>query len=308
MNAHVLQPTSEIKARLRVFTRADAARCGLSPRDLQAMITAGRVLRLGSRWFGDPSTPAYAVTALSAGYRLTCISALETHGLWVPDLWAARNHPHVAVRRPHRTLASLPRTRRIGVAHTVQAWPDPEPVLPLAVCLRHAARCLSADDLAVVLESAAERRVLGGSELTAILESLPQKTRRGVGPISGRSQSGTETKVRNYLRKLGVTVAEQPALLPDERMDLRVGERLVIECDSRSHHTDPAAFANDRRRDQQLLLRGYRVLRLTWEDVMLHWERTTFYLRQVIAGELHRAPRSQRAAPRVLVPHGSREG
>lgn len=41
-------------------------------------------------------------------------------------------------------------------------------------------------------------------------------------------------------------------------------ERLVIEIDSRTHHLTTAAFEEDRRRDADLMLAGYRVLRITW--------------------------------------------
>lgn len=41
-------------------------------------------------------------------------------------------------------------------------------------------------------------------------------------------------------------------------------QRLVVELDSRAFHTDPTAFERDRRRDADLQLAGFRVLRLTW--------------------------------------------
>lgn len=116
----------------------------------------------------------------------------------------------------------------------VRVWPDDGPIMPPRIALEHAARCLSVEDLAILLESAANARLLS------------------------------------------------------------VGELLVIECDSHGHHEDPRAYANDRRRDQQLLLLGYRVLRLTWEDVMLNWPRAQELLRRIIALELHRAPRNRR--------------
>ena len=44
-------------------------------------------------------------------------------------------------------------------------------------------------------------------------------------------------------------------------------ERLVIETDGRATHATGAAFERDRRRDAQLLLAGFAVVRFTWHQV-----------------------------------------
>ena len=44
-------------------------------------------------------------------------------------------------------------------------------------------------------------------------------------------------------------------------------ERLVVETDGRASHSTRAAFEDDRRRDQSLMLAGYRVVRFTWRQV-----------------------------------------
>ncbi|HET7454625.1 MAG TPA: DUF559 domain-containing protein [Solirubrobacterales bacterium] len=48
-------------------------------------------------------------------------------------------------------------------------------------------------------------------------------------------------------------------------------ERVVVETDGRETHETPTAFQDDRRRDQFLVAAGYRVLRITWDQ--LHGER-----------------------------------
>ncbi len=45
-------------------------------------------------------------------------------------------------------------------------------------------------------------------------------------------------------------------------------QRLVVEVDGRDVHTTRRAFHSDRRRDQQLMLLGWRVVRFTWRQVM----------------------------------------
>jgi very-short-patch-repair endonuclease len=45
-------------------------------------------------------------------------------------------------------------------------------------------------------------------------------------------------------------------------------QRLVVEFDGRQFHGHEAAFERDRRRDQVLLAAGYRVLRVTWRQLL----------------------------------------
>lgn len=43
--------------------------------------------------------------------------------------------------------------------------------------------------------------------------------------------------------------------------------RLIVETDGRQSHDTASAFENDRRRDQRLMLAGWKVLRSTWRQV-----------------------------------------
>jgi len=45
-------------------------------------------------------------------------------------------------------------------------------------------------------------------------------------------------------------------------------QRLIVEADGRDPHTTRRAFESDRRRDQRLMLLGWRVVRFTWRQVM----------------------------------------
>jgi len=44
-------------------------------------------------------------------------------------------------------------------------------------------------------------------------------------------------------------------------------ERVIVETDGRETHETPTAFQSDRRRDQFLAAAGYRVLRVTWNQI-----------------------------------------
>jgi len=67
------------------------------------------------------------------------------------------------------------------------------------------------------------------------------------------------------------------ARLPEPRTNTRVGRHevdflwpapeLVVEVDGYAFHSSRSAFERDRRRDAELALRGFRVLRFTWRQI-----------------------------------------
>jgi very-short-patch-repair endonuclease len=60
-------------------------------------------------------------------------------------------------------------------------------------------------------------------------------------------------------------------------------QRLIAEVDGRDVHTTRLAFEHDRRRDQRLMLAGYRVVRFTWRQVTEDPATTLDTLRALLA-------------------------
>jgi hypothetical protein len=52
------------------------------------------------------------------------------------------------------------------------------------------------------------------------------------------------------------------------------GKRLIVEIDSLAHHGDARAFEGDRRRDAALVAAGYRVIRVTWTQLVRERDQT----------------------------------
>jgi very-short-patch-repair endonuclease len=176
----------------------------------------------------------------------------------------------------------------------LRRWSDDGPVVPVPVALAQAGRCADPLDTLIVFESVLRQGLVGREQLEAIQASFPAHVRRTMGRIRSDAGSGTETKVRRALELEKVDVTSQWYIDGVGRVDLLVGECLVIECDSRAHHTGEAAYQRDRRRDQILADLGYYYVRLTWEQVFLEWEATLAYLRGLIASKRHRIRRSKR--------------
>ena len=58
---------------------------------------------------------------------------------------------------------------------------------------------------------------------------------------------------------------------------------LVVEVDGYRFHRTRAKFERDRRKDAQLLLAGYRVLRITWRGLAGEPERTVALIAAALA-------------------------
>ena len=59
--------------------------------------------------------------------------------------------------------------------------------------------------------------------------------------------------------------------------------RLIAEVDGRDVHTTRRAFEHDRRRDQRLMLAGWRVVRFTWRQVLFEPAYVAATLRGLLA-------------------------
>lgn len=77
--------------------------------------------------------------------------------------------------------------------------------------------------------------------------------------------------MRVRLQGLGIEPRLQVRIPGVGRVDLLIGTRLVVEVDGRAYHSDPQDFERDRTRDARLSIRGYRVLRFSYQQVMSRW-------------------------------------
>lgn len=81
-------------------------------------------------------------------------------------------------------------------------------------------------------------------------------------PVEGRSP--LEIRFAEFLREYAISAPEQNVLVLGHEVDaLWPAAKLVVELDSWEHHGDRAAFERDRARDPELLLAGYRTIRIT---------------------------------------------
>jgi very-short-patch-repair endonuclease len=106
----------------------------------------------------------------------------------------------------------------------------------------------------------------GSLRLRAVLE--------GWRPVASRPllRSDLETMLLPLIvaRGLPLPHCNRKELVAGRRLELDLfwpEQRLVVEGDGRATHETPVAFERDRRRDRDLTIAGYRVIRVTWKQL-----------------------------------------
>jgi very-short-patch-repair endonuclease len=95
-----------------------------------------------------------------------------------------------------------------------------------------------------------------------------------------RAESVLESLARVALVLAGLTPRVQE-WIGRFRVDLLIGN-VVIELDGFEHHSSRADYRSDRRRCNALTVKGYRVLRFSWEDVVATPERVVSIVREAV--------------------------
>ncbi|GAA1524074.1 hypothetical protein [Agromyces terreus] len=166
-------------------------------------------------------------------------------------------------------------------------------------------RCSGAVPAMVALESALNRGRLDMPAVEQLRALSSAWVGRRLDEVSCDSDSGLETIARMLMHRLRVVVRAQVRVPGVRRVDLLVGERLVIELDGRSFHSGDD-FDRDRRQDLELTLRGYLVVRISYRMVVEEWDATQRSLRELVTRGLHRAGHPGRLLPPFGAPNAAR--
>ncbi len=220
------------------------------------------------------------VAAAKRGVVLSCVTLAGRRDLWV----TSTAEPHVAAP----TNSGHARSVR-GVVH----WNRPifprdpdalEDSIENALIL--VARCLPREDALATWESALRTKAVDPDVLTRA--ALPPAARELLAEARPFADSGTETIFQTRLRWLNVPLTPQVWIL-GHRVDVLIGERLVVQIDG-GHHVGPQR-SSDIAHDAELVLRGYHVIRIGYEQLMSQWGAVQNLILAAIAQRLHLAER-----------------
>jgi very-short-patch-repair endonuclease len=152
--------------------------------------------------------------------------------------------------------------------------------------------CLDLRNLVAAADSAANTRLIDVPAMELML-SATARGRRVLALWDPQAESGLETYVRLALRSARFPVRSQVVIDGIGRVDLLVGDRLVIELDGAAWHGGIADFERDRARDRALIARGYVVMRATYRQVMFELPSIIEQVRTLVRRREHRWRASQ---------------
>jgi very-short-patch-repair endonuclease len=192
-----------------------------------------------------------------------------------------RRHPKLTV---HRTKVLDRKAIRIR---------DGLPVTDPERTLLDLAAVTSQRELGVAFDRARGKRLLRERRLQAMVERAPRRrgatALRTLLDVQGFSRSEAERRLRELVGR---------ARLPPPQCNVRVAayevdflwetERLIVEVDGYAYHGDREAFERDRRRDADLTAAGYRVVRITWRQLVEEPEAVAVRLAQALwSAQIH---------------------
>ena len=252
---------------------------GVSAYELRRAKETGAVKTIRRGWVALPAADPVVAGAAARGLVLSCITGAERIGLWVP----AKSPLHVAAS-PHAGRLRAPSKVVVHWSRPVVPRHPDEIVDSVVNILALVAQCQPLETALVIWESALNKRLLD----RALLErfDLPPAAREILARVRPFSDSGLETIVVSRLRWLNVAMLPQ-AWVHGHRVDLLIGERLVVQIDGATH--TGAQRTNDIEHDAQLMLRGYHVLRFSYEQIMDRWPQVQAVIMEAIAQGRHRS-------------------
>lgn len=265
--------------------RAELMQQGFAARQLRELVREGGARMLRRYWFAADSAPPDLREAASRGGRITCTTLARHRGWWMPPQLGGETHLHFA---PGSTGPGI-QTEWTGITH----WTTPlapvgrSLVASVEDALAHIAVCVPRDQALILWEAAARAERLAPEALRGVRWTSRAAVELAA-ETTGLADSGLEVIVVRPLRTLGVRVQQQ-VWLAGKPVDALVGDRLILQIDGWLHHSSSAQRTKDIAHDAELRLRGYTVLRFSYEQIVHRWGDVESIIRRALAAGLHRA-------------------
>lgn len=267
-----------VRRRGGVVPSATLVRDGVKAHLIEKAVTSGVLVRVRRRWVAATDADPMLVWAATAGVVLSCVTGARRLGLWVLDQGLGT---HVAAGAHAGRIAHWKDTT-VHRARPLVARPPDVLVDPVENVLALVAACQPYERALVVWESAlrkglADRLVLGKMPLSSGAREILSAAR----PFA---DSGLETLVVPRLEWMRLPIVAQ-AWIHGHRVDFLIGDRLVLQIDGGTHVG--AQRTEDNRHDAELMLRGYHVIRVGYDQIVDDWPSVQGLIMRAVAQGLH---------------------
>ncbi|HYI32280.1 MAG TPA: DUF559 domain-containing protein [Glaciibacter sp.] len=260
--------------------RSQLKNLGYTHCDIRRAVDAQELWPIRRLWLAHRGADAGAVRAVALGGRLAAESALATYGIWVTrttGLWIGTQQGR------GRLPSTLPGEHRLWVRERHLCTDDKLWRMSVSDSLAQFARFAPYVDAVASFDSALNQRLLTRAALDDLIGSLPRRYRRLASGVDGRADSGLETLIRLAAQAEGWRVEIQVKIVGVGRVDILIDGWLVIELDGGEWHDDAASQDEDRRRDAELTLLGYRWQRFRSRQVLGDLEGCLRVMRTILA-------------------------
>lgn len=285
-----------------LFRREQAIELGWTRARLHSLVASG--------WCDHPRRGVYRVVgAPVTKFQLDLAAvwfaggdAVASHRsgarLWaVPGFW--KEGPEVSMARGRS------QRREYGLVHGSLLLPAEHrtvvagiPVTTPARTIFDLAGVVSSGRVERALDDVLARRLCTLGQVQSVFFALAKRGRRGTvvmrALLDARGEgfvapaSELERVARRVFAEAGLPT---PAFEVDLGTDDWVGrvdccwrpQRLIVELDGRRHHSSLIDRASDRRRDNELMAAGWRVLRVTWDDLHQRPAEVVGWIRSALA-------------------------
>lgn len=261
-----------------IVPSARLVREGAKPHEIAKLVDSGRLIRIRRRWVATQHADRQLVFAARTGTVLTCVTQAKRSGLWVKD---SPDSPHVAA---HSHAGRIARSEPLTLhwrSPLVPRHPD-QLVDHVENVLSQVALCAPYEDALSIWESALRK----GRVDRLVLARLPlsERARQLLDAARPFSDSGLETLFATRLAWLKVRIVAQ-AWIDGHRVDILIGARLVVQIDG-GHHVGQQREA-DNAQDLALLIRGYHVIRVSYDQIINDWPSVQDAIMRAVAEGLH---------------------
>jgi very-short-patch-repair endonuclease len=257
--------------RLGGATDAATLRSASSPWQIRVAVSEGRIVGAGP---GRYVLPGVAEAERAAAQVNGVVCLLSAAAYWG---WKVK-HP------PMQPTVTVPRGRKLTEARRagldVRRLQQPAGSVHRGIVTTRVqtvidcARLLPFDEALSVADSALRQGRVTRPELLTAAQRSPRAGRARALRVVQAADSRAANPFESCLRAIALSV---PGLSVEPQYDVAgIGRAdlvdpalcLVLEADSYEFHSDERAFRHDLRRYNEMVRRGWRVLRFCWEDVM----------------------------------------
>jgi very-short-patch-repair endonuclease/predicted transcriptional regulator of viral defense system len=257
-----------------VVSHEQLRRIGLSPREIERRVEAGRLHRLhrGVYAVGHPEVSRegrYLAAVLFAGEG-ACLSHRSAADLW--ELRASKEDETDVTAASDRRGDATVRIRRDALdARETMTRDGIRVTKPLRTLLDLAA-CVDQPEVERAIRQAVYRKLTTTTLLAEAVQQRPgqrgtKRLRDALSRIAdapGVTRSPLEERFIAFLRKHKLPLPELNAPIQGYEVDcVWHDQKLIVELDGRDAHLQMPAFESDRARDAALLAAGWPVMRIT---------------------------------------------